>query len=63
MREKPNVLMEPENHADKFAVCVEKDETVLGHLKKGDSGKVRKDEFCFLRSDTCCKYYADVSGK
>ena len=38
MGDKLNVLMEPDNRVDKFAVCVEKDQTVVGHLEKGDSG-------------------------
>ena len=61
--EKLNVLMEPDNRVDKFAVCVEKDQTVVGHLKKGDSGKFAKTIFYFLRSDTYCNCYAEVSGK
>ena len=61
--EKLNVLMERDNLADKFAVCVKKDQTVIGHLKKGDSGKFPKTIFYFLRSDTYCKCYAEVSGK
>ena len=43
--EKLNILMEPDNLADKFAVCVKKDQTVIGHLKKGDSGKFPKTIF------------------
>ena len=61
--EKLNVLMEPDNRVDKFAVCVEKNQTVVGHLKKGDSGKFAKTIFYFLRSDTYCNCYAEVSGK
>ena len=38
MGEKLNVLMEPDNRVDKFAVCVQKDQTVVGHLKKVDFG-------------------------
>ena len=40
--EKLNVLLEPDNRVDKFAVCVEKDQTVVGHLGKGDPGKFAK---------------------
>ena len=57
MGEKLNVLMEPDNRVDKFAVCVQKDQTVVGHLKKGDSGKFAKTIFYFLRSDTYCNCY------
>ena len=39
---KLNVLMEPDN---RDAVCVDKDQTVVGHLKKGDSGKFAKTIF------------------
>ena len=49
--------MEPDNHVDMFAVCVEKDQTVVGHLKKGDSGKFAKTNY------TYCNCYAEVSGK
>ena len=35
--EKLKVLMEPDNRVDMFAVCVEKYQTVVGHLKKEDS--------------------------
>ena len=34
--------MEPDN---RDAVCVDKDQTVVGHLKKGDSGKFAKTIF------------------
>ena len=53
MTEKLNVLMEPDNR-------VEKDQTVVGHLKKGDSGKFTKTIFYFLRSDTYCNCNAEV---
>ena len=39
------------------------DQTVVGHLKKRDSGKFLKTIFYFLRSDTYCNCYAEVSGK
>ena len=55
--------MEPDNHVDNLAVCVEKDQTVVGHLKKGDSGKFAKTIFYFLRSDTYCTCYVEVSRK
>ena len=55
--------MEPDNRVDKFANCVEKDQTVVGYLKKGDSGKFAKTILYFLRSDTYCNSYAVVSGK
>ena len=57
---KLNVLMEPDN---RDAVCVDKDQTVIGHLKKGDSGKFAKTIFYFLRSGTYCNCSAEVLGK
>ena len=61
--EKLSVLMEPGNRVDKFAACVKNDQTVVGHLKKGDSRKFAKTIFYFVRIDTYCNCYADVSGK
>ena len=49
--EKLNMLMETDNRVDKFAVCFEKDQAVIGHLKKGGSGKFAKTIFYFLISD------------
>ena len=46
--------MKPDDCVDKFAVS---------HLKKGNSGKFAKTNFYFLRSDSYCNYYAEVSGK
>ena len=49
--------MEPTNIMDKYAVCVKKDETVVGHLKKGTSDRFAKTIFFFLRCDmtgSCC---------
>ena len=63
VREKLNVLMKPNNRVDKFAVCVKKDQAVVGYLKKGDSGKFAKTIFYFLRSDIYCNCYAEISGK
>ena len=63
MGEKLNVLIEPDNRAGKFAGFSEKDQTVVGHLKGGDSGKFAKTILYFLRSDTYWNCYAEVSGK
>ena len=61
--EKLKVLMEPDNRVDMFAVCVEKYQTVVGHLKKEDSWKFAKTIFYFLKNYTYCNCYAEVSGK
>ena len=60
---KLNLLMEPNNLVDKFAVCVEKYQTVVDHLKKRDSGKFAKMMFYFLRRDAYCNCFVEVSGK
>ena len=48
---------------DKFAVCVKINEKIVGHLKKGTSGRFAKTIFYFLRSDTYSSAWAKVSGK
>ena len=59
---KLNLLMEPDNRVVKFAVRVKKDQKVVGHLKQGDnSGKFAKTVFYFLRGDTYCNGYPEVS--
>ena len=55
--------IEPNNCVDKYAVCVEKDKKVVGHLKKGESGKFAKIIFYFLRSDPYSSCIAAISGK
>lgn len=42
---------EPENEIDKYAVAVTKDEKVVGHLKKGKTGRYAKTIFYFLRAN------------
>ena len=40
-----DVLMEHDNQMDKFAVCVKIIEKIVGHLKKGTSGRFQKQSF------------------
>ena len=61
--EQLKVRIEPDNCVDKFAVCVEKDKRVVGHLKKEESGKFAKIIFSFLRSDPYLSCIATISGK
>ena len=61
--EQLKVRIEPDNCVDKYAVCVEKDKKVDGHLKKGGSGKFAKIIFYFLRSDPYSSCIATISGK
>ena len=61
--EELDVLMEPDNLIDKFAVCVKIKEKVVGHLRKGTSGRFAKTIFYFLRSDAYSSAWAKVTGK
>ena len=61
--EQLDVLMEPDNRMDKFAVCVKITENIVGHLKKGASGRFAKTIFYFLRSDAYSSTWAKVTGK
>ena len=42
---------EPENEIDKYAVAVTKDARVIGHLKKGKTGRYAKTVFYFLQAN------------
>ena len=44
--------MEPTNIVDKYAVCVLYRNRVVGHLKRGKTGRFAKTIFYFLRADT-----------
>ena len=55
--------MEPDNLMDKFAVCVKINEKIIGHLKKGSSGRFAKTIFYFLRSDAYSSAWAKVVVK
>ena len=57
------VSTEPSNPVDKFAVAVKKNQNILGHLKKGKTGRFAKTLFYFLRSDPYSKCHAKVTWK
>ena len=42
---------EPGNLVDKYAVCVKKNNEIVGHLQLGKDGKFAKTVFYFLRAD------------
>ena len=42
---------EPGNLVDKYAVCVKKNNEIVGHLQLGKDGKFAKTVFYFLRGD------------
>ena len=61
--EQLDLLMEPDNRMDKFAVCVKINEKNVGYLKKSTSGRFAKTIFYFLRSDAYSSAWAKVTGK
>ena len=46
-----SIRPEPENKIDKYAVAVTKNARVIGHLKKGKTGRYAKTVFYFLRAN------------
>ena len=54
---------ELENEIDKYAVAVTKDAWVIGHLKKGKTGRYAKTVFYFLRANTMNTASITVTGK
>ena len=50
-RELQLAIPEPSNVVDKYAVCVFNDGEVVGHLKRGKSGRFAKIIFYFLETD------------
>ena len=58
------VQCEPENPVDKYAVCLKTSNgAIVGHLKKGKSGRFAKTMFYYLRSHPQANYTAKVTGK
>ena len=54
---------EPDNEIDKYAVAVTKDARVIGHLKKGKTGRYAKTVFYFLRANPMNTANITVTGK
>ena len=58
------VQCEPENPVDKYAVCLKTSNgTIVGHLKKGKSGRFPKTIFNYLRRHPQINCTAKVTGK
>ena len=53
---------EPENLNDAFAVCVLRNEEIVGHIKKGDNGRFARTIFYFLRAAADNRCRATVRG-
>ena len=54
---------EPDNPMDKYAVCVKKENKIVGHLPLGKSGKFAKTVFYFLRAVELSSCKIVVTGK
>ena len=54
---------EPGNEIDKYAVAVTKDARVIGHLKKGKTGRNAKTVFYFVRANKMNTASITVTGK
>ena len=48
LAENVSIRPEPENEIDEYAVAVTTDARVIGHLKKGKTGRYAKTDFYFL---------------
>ena len=48
---------------DKYAVCVVKNNDIVGHLPKGKNGKFAKTILFFLRADQCSYCHAVLKRK
>ena len=61
-----NLYRVERNHTtlmDKHAVCVKKENKIVGHLPLGKSGKFAKTIFYFLRADELSSCKMVVTGK
>ena len=54
---------EPDNPMDKYAVCVKKENKIVGHFPLGKSVKFSKTIFYFLRADELSSCKIVVTGK
>ena len=54
---------EPGNLVDKYAVCVKKENEIVGHLPLGKDGKFAKTVFYFLRADEYDSRNVLMTGK
>ena len=54
---------EPENEIDRYAAAVTKEPRVIGHLKKGKTGRYAKTVFYFLRANPMNTASITVTGK
>ena len=58
-----SIEREPGNLVDKYAVCVNKNNEIVGHLPLGKDGKFAKTVFYFLRADEFGSCDVLIKGK
>ena len=63
VNEKLETEMEPDNVMDKYAVCVKKNTSIVGHIPLGKNGKFAKMVFYFLRADQDVECKVVITGK
>ena len=61
--ENVSIRPEPENKIDEYAVAVTTDARVIGHLKKGKTGRYAEIDFYFLRANLMNAARITVTGK
>ena len=61
--ENVSIRPEPENEIDEYAVAVTTDARVIGHLKKGKTGRYAKTDFYFIRANPMNAARITVTGK
>ena len=55
------VKMEPKNRHDRYAVSVQKDRQIVGHIERGEG--FAQTIFFFLRADETARCVATINGK
>ena len=55
--------MEPDNVMDKYAVCIKKNTSIVGHLHLGKNRKFPKMMIYFLRADQDAECKVVITGK
>ena len=63
INEELTTAMEPDNVIEKYAVCVKKDNVIVGHLPLGKDGRFAKMVFYFLRADRYAECKVIITGK
>ena len=63
INEELTTAMEPKNVVDKYAVCVKKNNVIVGNVPLGKDGRFAKMIFYFLRADRYAECKVIITGK